>query len=110
MGLDGGKMQVLDKKGRIQKKFLVKSGLYKNPFYGNTEGDKPINTTNFAFDEKGQVFVAAYEWVSAYDLDAQPLEQVMKNNEEQAAAGKKDSSVIVQEKKVIIGGVSLKKK
>ena len=109
VGFDGGGMHVLDKKGNVKKRFLVKSGLYKNRFYGNTEGDKPLTPSRLALDGNGKVFVGAYEWLSAYDLDANPLEQVVSDIEAQAAAETRDNTIKMEEKTVTIGGVTLKK-
>lgn len=109
VGFSSGNMQILDKDGKLEKKFLVKSGLHKNQFYGNIEGDTPISPSTFAFDENGQVFVAAYDWVSAYDLNANPLEQVMNKPENAQGAEAKDSTIKMEKEEVIIGGVRVKK-
>ena len=109
IGFNGGNLHILDKNGKLEKKFLVKSALHKNKFYDKIEGDTPINPSSFAFDKNGQVFVAAYDWVSAYDLNANPLDQVMNKPEMAEGAAAKDTSIKMEKEEVIIGGVRVKK-
>ena len=109
IGLDFGKMQVLNKNGNLRQKYLIKGGEYKNRFYGNIEKEKPIYVTDFTSDEEGRIFTASYQWVSAYDLNTTPLEQALEDNEAKSADNVNDSTIKVEEENVVIGGVTLKK-
>ena len=104
VGLTSGKVHILDKEGKTQKKFLVKSGLHKNPFYDRIDGDEPIIPVSFAFDGEGRMFVASYDWVSSYNIGEASPEKVTENLE-----GQKNISIKMKEETVVIGGVTLKK-
>ena len=112
VGLKNGSMQVLDKNGDVKNRFQVRSGKYKDNYTGKMEGDEPIGIWNITSDNNRQVFVASKNWVTAYDLDAEPMKQELKEDGEtleNPESKTTDPSIKMEEESVVIGGIKLKK-
>ena len=105
----GGNLHVLDKKGAVQEKILVKSGVNNNPDDSGDEDNEPVNVLGMVCDGNQQVFVGTKNWVSCYNISVDPIGELTNKEGNVEESSKGDYCIKTEGESVTIGGVKLKK-